>query len=362
MSRTSGAAVAVAVVAVVGVAGTALAEGGWTGEEFPGRPDMASYVSTVSSGGGATWAFGTYGPPGSPVSTTAQGFRRDDGGRWSEVPMPNIGQVASSAVTGPDNAWVVSQFSKFSRGATLHWDGQAWTEVPLVVPDAPRISPRDVAAAGPDVWVVGSAYRDGEAPLSRSFAQRWADGGWQGVALPPETDEQVFTSIGGAAADDLWMAGTTAGRPQQLVSMHWDGVRWSHVPVPPLDTGQSDYLTVHDVAAFRPDDVWLSATRTPYDDPEASQPVLVHWDGSVWTRQDLPVPVSELGELVQAGGALWNLSPEALLRYDGTGWQQVDGPREGALGNGAELPDGRLVGTGSGGDSYQPQPFAVVQN
>ncbi|MER6989211.1 hypothetical protein ABT337_06525 [Saccharopolyspora hirsuta] len=362
MSRRSGATVVAAVVAVVGVAGTALAEGSWAGEEFPGRPGMASYVTTVSSGGGQTWAFGSYSPPGSPTSITAQGFHREESGRWVEVPLPDIGDVVSSAVTGPDNAWVVSRFSKVSSGGTLHWDGRAWTEVPLEVPDAPRVSPSDVAAVGPDVWAIGSAYRDGEDPISRSFAVRWVDGGWQGVPLPPGTDEQNFASIGGAAPDDLWMAGTTVGRPQQLVSMHWDGAQWSHVPVAPLDTAESDYLTVHDVAAFRPDDVWLSATQTPYDTPEASQPVLMHWNGAEWSRQEAPAQVRKLGKLVQAGGALWNLGPDALLRYDGTGWQQVDGPQEGALTNGAELPDGRLVGTGSGGDSYEPQPFAVVQN
>ncbi|MDA3628424.1 hypothetical protein OU415_23530 [Saccharopolyspora sp. WRP15-2] len=358
----SGVVLAAAVVSVVGVAGTAVADGAWHREEFPGRPDMASYVSTVSSGGGSTWAFGSYNEPGSPMSINAQGFRREESGRWAEVGIPNIGQVVSSAATGPDDAWVVSQFTKVSAGRTVHWDGRAWTEVPVEVPDAPRVSPRDVAAVGPDVWMIGSAYRDGENPLSRSFAARWVDGAWQTAALPPETDEQGFDSIGGAAPDDLWMAGRTVGRPEQLVSMHWDGVQWSHVPVPPLDTSDSDYLTVHDVAAYRPNDVWLSATQTPYDTPDASQPVLMHWDGAQWSRQDPPVPVSKLGKLVLAGGALWNLSPDALLRYDGTSWQQVEGPQDGSLINGAELPDGRLVGTGSNGDSYRPQPFAVVQS
>ncbi|MGW1677283.1 hypothetical protein [Saccharopolyspora sp. NPDC002376] len=263
----SGVAVAAAVVAVVGVAGTALAEGTWSREEFPGLPDMASYVSTVSSGGGATWALGSYSPPGSPTSVTAQGFRREESGRWVEVAVPNIGQIVSSAVTGPDNAWAVSSFTKVSQGATMHWDGKAWTEVPVEVPDAPRVSPSDVAAVGPDVWAIGNAYRDGQDPISRSFAVRWVDGGWQGVALPPEADEQLFASIGGAAPDDIWMAGTTGQRPHQIVSMHWDGLQWSHVPVPPVDTTESDYITVHDVAAFRPDNVWISATQTPYDTP-----------------------------------------------------------------------------------------------
>lgn len=363
MARTSAAALAVGVVAVVGVAGTALAEGTWGSEEFPAKPDVVSLVSTVSSGGGETWAFGTSNRPNAPGSLTTQAFHREEPGRWVEVPVPDIGQVVSSAVTGPDEAWVVSEFSKVHSGATMHWDGTTWTEVPLEVPDAPRVSPSDVLAVGSDVWAIGSAYRDGEDPLSRSFAARWVDGAWQGVPLPPEADEQRFTSIGGAAPDDLWMAGTTGERPQQVVTMHWDGAQWSQVPVPALDTGESDYLTVHGVAAFRPDDVWLSATQSPYDPQGKSRPVLLHWDGAAWTEQQLPVPVQRLGELVQAGGALWNLGPDALLRYDGSTWQQVDGPQEGAITHGAELPDGRLVGIGSGGeDPLRPQPFAVVQN
>ncbi|MEU6266191.1 hypothetical protein [Saccharopolyspora shandongensis] len=362
MSRRTGTTVATALVAVVGTAGTALAQGTWASEEFPARPGTASYVSTVSSGGGATWAFGSYSPPGSPTSITAQAFRREETGRWVEVPVPNVGQIVASAVTGPDDAWAVSQFTKVSRGATIHWDGQAWTEVPLEVPDAPRISPHDVAAVGPDVWAVGNAYRDGESPLSRSFAARWVDGGWQGVPLPPATDEQSFSSVGGAAPDDLWMAGTTVARPQQIVSMHWDGAQWSHVQVPPVDTTDSDYLTVHDVAAFAPDDVWISATQKPYDTPGDGQPILMHWDGSQWSREQAPVPPGGTGKLVHAGGALWSLGAGALLRYDGTSWQQVDGPQEGSLGNGAELPDGRLVGIGSAGDPMTPQPFATVQN
>ncbi|GAA0524749.1 hypothetical protein A8924_5028 [Saccharopolyspora erythraea NRRL 2338] len=360
MSIRTGTALAVALAAVVGTAGTASAQDVWTGEEFPTRPGMASYVTTAAGGGGATWAFGSYSPAGSPMSITAQAFRREDTGVWVEAPVPDIGQIVGSAVTGPDSAWAVSQFTKVSAGATIHWDGRAWTEVPLEVPDAPRISPRDVTAVGSDVWTIGKAYRDGNAPLERSFAMRWQDGGWQPAALPPAADQQSFTSVGGIAPVDVWMAGTTVERPQQIVSMHWDAVRWSHVQVPPVDTGDSDFLTVHDVAAYKPDDVWISATKASYDNPEGRRPILMHWDGARWSRQQPPVQTGGLGELVHAEGALWNLGIDALLRYDGTSWQPVDGPRQGALVTGAELPDGRLVGTGSQGSSYDPQPFAAV--
>ncbi|MEV0702392.1 hypothetical protein AB0I53_31365 [Saccharopolyspora sp. NPDC050389] len=362
MSRRTGTTVVTALAVVVGTAGTALAQDTWTREEFPGRPEMASYVSTVSSGGGATWAFGSYSRPGAPTSTTAQAFRREETGRWVEAPVPDIGQIVASAVTGPDNAWAVSQFTKMSWGATMHWDGSAWTEVPLEVPDAPRISPHDVTAVEADVWTVGNAYRDGEDPLSRSFAARWVDGGWQGVPLPPAAHEQNFSSVGGAAPDDLWMAGTTVARPQQIVSMHWDGAQWSHVEVPPLDTTDSDFVTVYGVAAYQPDDVWISAIQKPYDAPGAGQTILMHWDGTQWSREQAPAPTGGAGKLVNAGGALWSLGADALLRYDGTSWQQVDGPQEGPLRNGAELPDGRLVGTGSFDDSTAPQPWAAVRN
>lgn len=172
---------ATALAVVLDVAGTASAQGTWTREEFPARPEMASYVSTVSSGGGATRAFGSYSPPGSPTSITSQAFRREETERWVEVQVPDIGQIVASAVTGPDNAWVISQFTKVSPGATMHWDGRTWTEVPPEVPDAARISAHDVTAVGPDVWAVGNAFRDGDAPLARSFA------GWSRQQAPVPT-------------------------------------------------------------------------------------------------------------------------------------------------------------------------------
>ncbi|MGW3472703.1 hypothetical protein ACWDKQ_30485 [Saccharopolyspora sp. NPDC000995] len=172
---------ATALAVVLDVAGTASAQGTWTREEFPARPEMASYVTTVSSGGGATWAFGSYSPPGSPTSITSQAFRREETERWVEVQVPDIGQIVASAMTGPDNAWVISQFTKVSPGATMHWDGRTWTEVPPEVPDAVRISAHDVTAVGPDVWAVGNAFRDGDAPLARSFA------GWSRQQAPVPT-------------------------------------------------------------------------------------------------------------------------------------------------------------------------------
>ncbi|WP_246257229.1 hypothetical protein [Amycolatopsis anabasis] len=360
MKRT-GTILAVVAAMAVGTAGPATARDTWTGEPFPTRPGLASSISTASSGGGATWAFGSHTRPSAPTSITAQAFRRDESGGWAETPVPNIGNIVASAVTGPGNAWAVSSFAKVSAGGTVHWDGKAWTQVPLEVPGAPRISPSDVTAIGAEVWTIGKAYLDGNDPKQFSFAKRWNGNGWQDIPLPPAANDLYFTSVDGAAPDDIWLAGTTQ-RPSRIVAMHWDGTRWTQTPVPPVDVPATDYLTVHDVAAYSPADVWISATHASYDNPNQRSPVLMHWDGTAWTRQPAPVPTGGLGKLVHAEGALWNLGTGALLRYDGTSWRPVDGPPEGRLGTGTELPDGRLLGIGSHGAADRPQPFAAVHD
>ncbi|WP_245573844.1 hypothetical protein [Amycolatopsis nigrescens] len=361
-AKRTGTILVVVAAMAAGSTGAATARDTWAGEPFPPRPDMASYVTTAASGGGATWAFGSYTRPGAPTSINAQAFRRDESGGWQETPVPNIGNIVASAVTGPGDAWAVSSFAKVSAGGTVHWDGRAWTQVPLEVPGAPRISPSDVTAIGSDVWTIGKAYRDGEDPQQFSFAKRWDGTGWQDVPLPAAANDLSFSSVNGAAPNDLWLAGTTSQRPAQLVAMHWDGRAWTQTPVPPVDVPATDYLTVHDVAAYSPADVWISATHAVYDEPDHSLPVLMHWDGTAWTRQPAPVPTGGLGRLVPAEGALWNLGSEALLRYDGSSWQAVAGPPEGRLGTGTELPDGRLLGIGSQGATDRPQPFAAVHN
>jgi hypothetical protein len=104
---------------------------------------------------------------------------------------------------------------------------------------------------------------------------------------------------------------------------------------------------VNDVAARASDDVWIAATLTPVNskDPNFHRPVLLHWNGKVWTRerspQDTPQPTAEAGFL-KAGKELW-LFGKDIYRYDGRHWQRVESPPGLRPRTGTVLPDGRVL-------------------
>lgn len=353
LKRTGIITALVATTALVG--GVASAQEAWTAEPFPQRPDLSSTISTASSGGGETWAFGSYGQAGG-TSSTSQAYRRGADGSWAEVPVPPVGHLVSSAVAGPNDAWTIGWGYKNTAGALLRWDGAAWAEVPVDVPGATRVRPDDVVAVGDEVWLIGKGYDDGQEPRQLSFAKRWDGAAWQDLPLPAPANEATLDAIGGAP-DDLWIAGT---RGDAAMALHWDGTAWAEVPVPPVEMPENALFEVNDVAARARDDVWISAAARIYDQPEQTEPVLLHWNGAAWSEAPAP-DAGAPGEFVHAEGALWNLAETGPLRYDGTAWQAVDGPAEGPVHAGTEV-GGRLLGIGSTGPSYEAAPFASIHH
>ncbi|GAB3691284.1 hypothetical protein [Saccharopolyspora tripterygii] len=335
------------------VGGVASAQETWTAEPFPQRPDVSSIISTASSGGGETWAFGSFGQAGG-TSSTSQAYRRGADGSWAEVPVPSVGRLVSSAVAGPNDAWTIGWGYKNTAGALLHWDGAAWIETPVEVPGVTRVRPDDVAVVGDEVWSIGKGFADGQESRQYSFAQRWDGAAWQDLPLPASVQDATVNAIGGSP-DDLWIVGAKGSAP---ISVHWDGTAWTEVPVPPIEMPEGAYLLVDDVAARAPDDVWVSAAARVYDEPDQTKPVLLHWNGVEWA--EVPAPDAGVpGEFVHAEGALWNLADSGPLRYDGTAWQAVAGPAEGAPLTGAEV-DGHLLGIGNAGSDINSAPFASL--
>ncbi|MDI2031435.1 hypothetical protein QFW96_22595 [Saccharopolyspora sp. TS4A08] len=342
----------VATTALVG--GVATAQETWTAEPFPQRPGLLSSIATATAAGGEVWAFGSFGQAGG-TSTTSQVYRRGAAGSWTEMPAPAGGQLVSGAVVGPSDAWTIGWDYKHTGGTLHHWDGAAWTEIPVQVPGAARTRPDDVHAVGGEVWLVGKAYTDGPDSRQRTFVQRWDGAAWQNVPVPESAHAATFSTIGGAP-DDLWLAGV---RDNAAVSMHWDGTAWAEVPVPAIQVPDGAYLSVNDVAANAPNDVWFSGGVQIYDRPEV-RPVLMHWDGAAWSEAGATNSPGEPGEFVRAEGALWNVAAHGVLRYEGTHWQAVAGPAEGPLTAGAETGDGRLVVIGSTGEPSQENPFTAI--
>jgi hypothetical protein len=205
----------------------------------------------------------------------------------------------------------------------------------------------DVAVTGDTVWVTGGKNEMvPNGPLLEPFAARLDGDDWTMVDVPlfDIVGEQTLAryrlrAVGGIAADDVWMGGwlLVVGEPiHDAVLMHWDGGDWTWFDVRPLLTNPGAGSSIESITAIGPDDVW--AVGHEFDvDLERERALILHWDGTAWSRFDAPVEpgrnvwlrdlVARSSTNIHAAGTVntpgeW---PEAyLLHYDGDGWSRVD--------------------------------------
>ncbi|MFI6532074.1 hypothetical protein ACIBHY_06475 [Nonomuraea sp. NPDC050547] len=120
---------------------------------------------------------------------------------------------------------------------------------------------------------------------------------------------------------DVWIFAATAA----LAAHHWDGERWSRVPLPDMDYNPGERAGA---TALAPDDVWLVV-----GDHAA------HWDGRAWTVMRLPgwaasVSAAAPDQVWAVGGTGRPLaqgsssSQAATMRWDGQSWQLVPAPED----------------------------------
>jgi hypothetical protein len=88
----------------------------------------------------------------------------------------------------------------------------------------------------------------------------------------------VFQAVYAVSSNDVWAVGyqEPVGFQFQPLIEHWDGTVWTEVPAPTIE-GDSNFL--YDVSGTGPEDVWaagpLGGTGAP--------PLTLHWDGSAWS-------------------------------------------------------------------------------
>jgi hypothetical protein len=137
------------------------------------------------------------------------------------------------------------------------------------------------------------------------------------------------------SASDGWAVGyydTTAG-PQNTLILHWNGTSWTRIPSPNPSSG-GDLL--FSVSATSATDAW--AVGWYYTEPGALASTLVlHWNGTSWTQVASPNPTPGASELKSvsassasdawaAGAAGYNT---LTLHWNGTSWTHIKSPSPG---------------------------------
>jgi hypothetical protein len=110
------------------------------------------------------------------------------------------------------------------------------------------------------------------------------------VSIPQAAQSEV----GGVAAlspSDAWAVGTGPGSGPvgATLVLHWNGTGWTRVPSPSPDPSNGSSLT--SVSATSATDAWAVgiAGKGPFGTPESVN-LALHWNGTTWAKVSVPSP------------------------------------------------------------------------
>ena len=289
------------------------------------------------------------------VTAGAQNFTVQD------TPNPNQrgNTLNAVAATSTTDAWAVgfqnSSNLNDSRTLTQHWNGTAWTTVASPNPGAAAVLVctnlnsgnvlTAVAAVSPnDVWAVGYFFTC--TSLLKPMALHWNGVQWSVVPTPKlnTNDNAAFNSVVAVAANDVYAVGYKPASNGAVLTLieHWDGAAWSVVSSPNANN-TGNVLT--SVTANSPTDIWAVGDQVA---PGVEVRTLaLHFDGSTWSVVPTPNPVhggnltqNVLTSVVAAGPndvtavgfTSANLTELTMVQHwDGVSWRVVPSPNKSTL-------------------------------
>jgi hypothetical protein len=249
--------------------------------------------------------------PGAPTTASEQPLRCTEGWCRENPLFGNTHRVIRGRAK--DDVWSLEPWT------VHHFDGTSWSHTDLGIPwplFATSLSP-----LGPsDAVVVGS----------RGWVARRAGASWRNELLGPYL---VAWAVWGSRADDVW----AVVQSNLNAIVHWDGVRWSEVPMP---RGMANRGALVDIWGSRSDDVWIVSNGGDilrFDGKAFSLPV------SDFTEGLRPLLSAKLRsgrwELTSIAGSssrdIWAVGGSdfqaLVLHFDGTRWTEAPFPGQGRV-------------------------------
>lgn len=368
----------------------------WNGSRWSRVPYVAgttpdSVVSVFGTGSSDVWLTGDQGlwhydgmsfthaaPPVSPNGTTmptggwasaslaivvgaaGQIFEHDASG-WSLVSGPYEGVYQrwfSALAFSATDAWLLG------LGTSMHYDGHAFTEVPMVQTQyrqdfggAWAASPSEIWAVGVGQWGDNIQRWDGQAwarvPSGTFFGPDWIEDVWgsgprdiyfAAMGPPLHWDGSAFSTLSvpfsaqavhGTSASDVWMAAGTGGGASNGL-WHYDGHAWTQ--------STHDAIWWTGVYAVAPNDAWAGGGGGTVE----------HWDGHAWTQIAIPgLTTADPQNAPFVGGFsahsssdVWASAGGRVMHWDGTRWTLLPGFGV-AINDVAAAADGSVFVTGS---------------
>jgi plastocyanin len=193
-------------------------------------------------------------------------------------------QLTHAASTSASNVWAVGFFDNASRQEipiVEHFSGGGWS---LARDRAVGIGGQlnDVATdSTTDVWAVGT--QSPNLSSGTPLVEHYNGTSWQDTATPSVGTFSELDGVGIASANDVWAVGrSSTGSTFEPIAMHWDGTKWSLVPVPNPSTNGAALVSLKVLGSH---DIWaVGSQRT--DAFGHNGPLIEHWDGTAWSIVD----------------------------------------------------------------------------
>lgn len=295
------------------VAGLDAGSGGRGAWEVVPSPDLSTNDNNLASvsapAANDAWAVGNY-----YTQDNANVFRNLalhwDGTRWTAMAPPNVGTqentLFSVSALRSGQAWAAGYYADSRlriRALVEHFDGHAWSVLPVAQPGANRDTLFAISAVSDDdVWAVGGTQATANGPF-RTLVEHWNGHDWSVVPTPnPGSSGDELFGVTTAGPDNVWAVGQQVGAayPSRALVEHFDGHRWSVVNVASGETLDPYAATVNGssvvVAGDREDDVT----------PQRTLAVTVSGAGAdIAATPDIGSFENDFYGVTSAGGTVW---------------------------------------------------------
>jgi hypothetical protein len=263
----------------------------WSPVMLPGGSGLLSLSAVDAVSSSDVWAVGSrvkIQTPSPPLTRTL--IEHWDGTAWTRVPSPGpsntnrIPDLASVSMDSATDGWAIGSVVNRAAGVfttlVLHWNGNNWQQVstkPGFVFDGLASFPPTNATAVGFVQTSPSTFA--------ATVFHWNGTSWARAATlhaPPGVSATAVeaAAVSARSATDMWAIGfyTGSGGSGNL-AWHWNGTRWTVTTMPPLGT-------LLGVAAISPTDVWAAGYQRAASG--GTKTLIVHWDGTSWTQVPTP--------------------------------------------------------------------------
>ena len=254
----------------------------WNGRVWRQVPSPSPGGANILNKVSGSWAVGSYNSSGQKTL-----ILRRVGNSWAQVPSPNptgTNDLQDIAQISSGNAWAAGYVHNGTayRTLLLHWNGTAWKRVKS--PNTGDASTDNmlfgIAARGAgNIWAVGERETAGNI---QPLTLHWNGSKWKVVSTPTQGDPPFGSFLVGVTIDSqqAWAVGnTTVGSAFRGLVLHWNGSKWTRANLPSFPNG----TVIEAVEAISPRNAWAVGE-------ENGKNLVLHWNGRSWKKVQVQNP------------------------------------------------------------------------